>query len=319
MTDRKDRFAGCLLGVLVGDGMGVRVQGLERRLVEQRFADSDSLRVLSPGPYGAATLMTLALASSVVAAGGAFAAEDFARRLADTYDGDRGYGRGTERVLERLCNGEAWQRAAAGPGGRASFGNGAATRSAPLGLAFAGDVDRLRWTAEQAAAVTHGHVLAIEGAVLQALAVAMALQAAGRPIDAEGFLRSLALQCRTREFAARMRTAAELVGRKNLRRAVLVERLGNAPTALGSVATAAFCFARHANSFEDSIVEALGLGGASCSITSMTGAIAGAYLGDGSIPERWLETCGDTVLSLSEVHSVAEGLVGFVESSAACG
>ncbi len=316
MTDRGDRFTGCLLGVLVGDSVGFRVQGFEQGLVEQRFPNLDSLRALRPGPYGSATLMTCALASSISTDAG-FDAEDLACRLADAYDGDRGFGRGTARVLGRLHGGETWQRAAAGSGGRVSFGNGAATRSAPLGLAFADDVDRLRWTAEQAAVVTHGHTLAIDGAVLQALAVATALQAGGRRIDAEGFLRSLALQSRTREFAAHLRTAAELVGRKHLRPRALVERLGNASTALGSVATAAFCFARHADSFEDAMAAAVGLGGASCSIASMTGAIAGAYLGRQGIPLRWLDACGDEALSVTRMESVADGLKTAVESAVA--
>lgn len=317
MTKRKDGFAGCLLGVMVGDSLGSRVQGFEQGLVEQRFSTTQSLCDLEPGPYGAATLMTWALASSSISTAPDFSAEDLAERLAAVYNAERGFGRGTARVLARLCAGQDWQQAAAGPGGRSSFGNGAATRAAPLGLMFAEDADRLRWTAERAAAVTHEQVLGTEGAVLQAFAVATGLRAAGRKIDGEGFLRSLAGHCRTREFAARMRTGAELVGRKNLRRKAIVGRLGNASTALGSVATAAFCFALHPDSFEDAVVAALALGGASCSIVSMTAAISGAYLGAEAIPRRWLDACGDEPLSVARFETLADDLAELNTASAA--
>jgi ADP-ribosylglycohydrolase len=68
----------------------------------------------------------------------------------------------------------------------------------------------------------------------------------------------------------------------------VVDKLGNGQTALGSVVTAAYCFALNAESFEDTVAAAFALGGNASAIAAMAGAISGAYLGAGGIPERWL-------------------------------
>ncbi len=90
-----------------------------------------------------------------------------------------------------------------------------------------------------------------------------------------------------REFRTRYEIAAALSSRDTDRKRV-VERLGNTQTALGSVVTAAYCFARSPASFEDTVTFALHLAGNTAAIAAMAGAISGAYLGRRAIPERWL-------------------------------
>ncbi len=286
MTQRENSFKGAMTGTVVGDCLGYRSQGVEFRLVARRYPDAAKLAAIKPGPAGAATLMTIAVAESL-AAEPEFYPADLAARLAAAYQEDCGFGRGTARVLQRLREGEHWKRAAQGPGGRGSFGNGAAVRSAPIGLVMREDADSLRWTAEEAAAITHDHAFGTEGAVMHAYAVAIASLAYRRQVDGQGFLRSLAEATSVREYRARYRTAAELLERKNLTAKAIVDRLGNASTALGSVPTAAFCFAEQPGNFERAMSRALSLGGSACAIASMTGALAGACLGHEAIPVPW--------------------------------
>ena len=64
----------------------------------------------------------------------------------------------------------------------------------------------------------------------------------------------------------------------------VVYELGNGVQALESVPTVIFCFLRRPNSFQDGFLFALG--GDTDTIASMTGAIAGAYLGADRIPQQ---------------------------------
>jgi ADP-ribosylglycohydrolase len=51
---------------------------------------------------------------------------------------------------------------------------------------------------------------------------------------------------------------------------------------------AAFCaFAMH-NTFEQTVIEAVGLGGDADTTGAVAGALAGAYYGESAIPGRWL-------------------------------
>ena len=298
---------GCLLGTLVGDSLGGRVEGLTLAPLSHRYPNEAAVLELVPARYSGASEMTAAVAASLVRFPD-FNAADMAAELARRADLDRRYGHGTHAVLERLRAGEPWQTASVGPGGRTSFGNGAAVRSAPIGLLYAHDVDTLRWIAEEAAALTHRHALACEGAVLQAVAVALAASSTRRPIDGAEFLLAVGAQSQMREYRSRYETGARLVERDTDARGI-VDRLGNGRTALGSVVTAAFCFARHPESFERAIGAAVALGGDASSIAAMTGAISGASLGASRIPSRWLDRLDDGPSGRASLIELAAGLV----------
>jgi poly(ADP-ribose) glycohydrolase ARH3 len=288
MTLPVPHVTGCLLGTMTGDSLGVVLNGTDPGPLRHRYPDEGALLRLRPGSYGAATEMTWAVATSL-ASFPSFNGPDVARLLAETCTAERGYGQGTWTALERLRLGRPWREAGLGSGGRSCFGNGAATRSAPVGLLYADDAELLRWTAEEIAAITHQHALGAEGAAMQALAVGLALRSRGRPLDAAAFLDALAGECRVREFRVRYEVAATMASRGRVDVARVVARLGNNETALGSVVTAAFCFARHPDAFDRAVAAALRLGGNTAAIAAMTGAISGTYLGEEAIPRRWLE------------------------------
>ena len=283
---------GCLLGALAGDRVGARAEGLQPSAVRSRYDGVKGLISTRPGNYGAATEMIVATAESLAAAP-QFDGEDMAGRIVSGADASRGYGHGTWAAIERLRAGEWWREAAAGVGGRASFGNGAAVRCAPVGLLYGHDVEQLRWVAEEAAAITHQHALGAEGAVLQAVAVAVAALSHGQTLSGSGFLLAVGGESGLREYTSRYEGAAHMV-EKDLDPRRVVDKLGNGFSALGSVVTAAACFAREPESFEGAVALAASLGGNATSIASMTGAIAGAYLGADAVPERWVAIADDS-------------------------
>jgi len=298
---------GCLVGVMVGDSLGGRTDGMERGTVRSRFADVAALIRVGPGRYGAATEMTAAVGASLAAFPG-FNGVDMAHRLADGYHARRGYGQATAAAIERVQAGAGWREAGLGAGGRTSFGNGAAVRAAPVGLLYHDDVEMLRWVAEESAAITHQHALGVEGAALQALAVATAAACRDRPISPPGFLLAIGAETGMREYRSRYESAAQMAER-TVAPERIVQKLGNGRAALGSVVTAAYCFARCSERFEDAVALAACLGGSSHAIASMTGAMAGAYLGIAAIPAAWLDALECAEISRESLRALAQALV----------
>ncbi len=297
----------CLLGLLAADRVAARSEGQSHAAIMHRDGGRPALPgSLVPGPPTAASVATLAVARSL-AAFPDFNGQDMATRLVESYRPGLGFGRATSRAVERLRAGADWNEAALEKAGRSSFGNGAALRSAPVGLLAAGDADDLRWIAEESSSITHQHALATEGAVVQAFAVALALASRDRELSASGFLDMLAAETSVREFRSRLEAASGMA-RTDTKAAKIIERLGNGTTALGSVVTAAYCFATNAASFEDTVAYAVSLGGNTTAIAAMAGAMSGAYLGAGGLPGRWLEPAAGDAVTRDDMCEAAAGL-----------
>lgn len=73
------------------------------------------------------------------------------------------------------------------------------------------------------------------------------------------------------------------------RPAEVVQQVGNGIAAFEAVPAALYAFLRHPESFTEAVLYALSLGGDTDTIASMTGALAGAYLGERAIPAVWRE------------------------------
>ena len=170
-THLPDRFAGCLLGLALGDAMGApREGGVAERL---------AWRVLGRTPDGRMrwtddTQMTLALSESLIAQQG-LVLDDAALRMARAHQWRRGYGPGAAKVLARIRRGEPWPSASRSVYPEGSYGNGGAMRVAPLALWFAPDAAAVWQAARDTAAITHAHEAAQWGAGAIALAVRTAL------------------------------------------------------------------------------------------------------------------------------------------------
>ena len=95
-------------------------------------------------------------------------------------------------------------------GGRGSFGNGAAMRIAPLGLLYYNS-QKIYELACASAEVTHAHPIGKDGAAVQALAVAQAVQLdSTKEFRPEQFLRRLIDCARTGEIREKLELLKEL-------------------------------------------------------------------------------------------------------------
>lgn len=268
----QNRFRGCLAGLAVGDALGALFEAQSAEYIRRRFPTTESL-VLSPRSdlwYTDDTQMAIGVAEALIAD-----AEIVEERLCEAfvanYMPNRGYGRGARAILDAMEDGEDYRSVAAShfPGG--SFGNGAAMRVAPVGLMFRHDLVRTAEQARLSALPTHLHPLGIEGAQLIALAVA--LSSCETDFNRSRFVSILLTHCQTTEFQDRLNHSTRIENSNDLL------ELGNGIQAIDSVVTAITCFWLTPDSFEETIANAIFLGGDTDTIAAMAGAISGAYLG----------------------------------------
>lgn len=275
----EDRATACLLGLALGDALGAPHEGgpIARALWR--------LLCLGDGPmlrWTDDTQMSLAAAESFVALG-RLDQDDLARRWAEQARWSRGYGPGTLKTLRLIRKGMPWRKAARAVRAEGSLGNGAAMRAAPLALLYRRRPDELPAAAALYAEITHAHPLGVEGGVLMARAVALALDGVTAPRE---FLARLRADSLRPEFIERLDWAATALqapcpGAKAVRRA-----LGDGLAAHESVVTALYAALRHSESFVAAVSFLIEVGGDVDTMAAMAGSLIGAW--GGALPPRQL-------------------------------
>ena len=275
---------GSLVGTGVGDAVGAAFEGWHMVEPEEIKAVADRRDVLT---YTDDTHMMIGIAESLIENRG-FDGEHMAHTFVRNYEREpwRGYGPGPPRIFRLVRAGETWDRAAETLYRGGSYGNGSAMRIAPVGVLYHDDLAGLRDVAHKSSQITHSHELGKGGAALQAYAVALAVNLdPGEPLDPRQFLAELDGFIHHEVYRQKLAKVAALLDEAD--RANVAAELGNGIEAFNSVPTAIHSFLSHPRSFEEAVLFAVSLGGDTDTIAAMTGAISGAYLGVGSIPERW--------------------------------
>jgi poly(ADP-ribose) glycohydrolase ARH3 len=280
----KSKFLGCLIGAAIGDALGARWEGSGMSRSEDIVSLAEKLEQLI---YTDDTHMTIGIAESLIVNRG-FDGEHMAQTFIKNYEAEpwRGYGPGPPRIFRMIKSGEAWDSAVNKLYRGGSFGNGSAMRVAPVGLLYSRNLEKLREVAYRSSSIAHSHKLGKEGAALQACAVALAINTpADEDIDREAFLSSLQNFIRDQLYKEKVARIRELLGRQDKENVVAM--LGNGIEAPRSVPTAIYCFLRQPQSYKDTVIYAISLGGDTDTIAAMAGAISGAYLGMEAMPSEW--------------------------------
>jgi len=299
-VDRKSKFTGALIGTAVGDALGAPVEGYSMEQVRSESSEGEQWK-MSYGRYTDDTEMMIGVAESLIKNKG-FNGADMARTFVQNYDEKRGYGPGSKEALKRIRDGESWEEASTKLfGGEGSYGNGAAMRIAPVGLFYYDNTDALREVAYKSSHITHSHELGKEGAALQAFAIALAVRG-----QKEDMLFELKEFVQNEEYESKLRKI-ELLLDKDASRREIISELGNGEAAFNSVPTAIYSFLRF-DHFEDGVAYAVSLGGDTDTIGAMTGAISGAYYGEGGIPNDWITQLEDGEKGKSYIKRLAEAL-----------
>ena len=159
-------------------------------------------------------------------------------------------------------------------------------RVAPVGLIFHNSPD-LYTKASLSASVTHAHPVGIDGAALQAKAVALAINLdPAEPFPHKEFINQLVDFARTSEMKERMYQVQKLVA-ANVSPEKASEHLGRSIEVQNSLPFALYSFLHYPKSFEGCLFCAILNGGDRDTLGAMACAVSSAYLGIESMPQEW--------------------------------
>jgi poly(ADP-ribose) glycohydrolase ARH3 len=171
-------------------------------------------------------------------------------------------------------------------GGSGSLGNGAAMRIVPLGLFFHRAEDLYK-VAALSAQVTHAHPVGMDGAAVQAWAVASAVKLdPQQAFPVEGFVQGLTDFARTPEIQTKMKLIQKLIT-EEVPSDAAADELGRSVAVHESMPFAIYSFLKYPKSFEACLFCAILHGGDRDTLGAMACAISGAYLGIEAIPHVW--------------------------------
>ena len=299
----KERFEGCLFGLAVGDAPGAKFEAQSADAIRARFPTAEFLIAYPQEEiwYTDDTQMAIGITEALIERGEIVEAV-LCRAFVANYVPSRGYGRGARAVLDAMEDGGDYRQVAEQhfPGG--SFGNGAAMRVAPVGLAFRDDRRRLWEQARLSALPTHRHPLGIEGRSCWpgrspfARAWNNSIAPASSPVCSSA--------CESEEYRAKIEAALRV------RSAADLAALGNRIEARHSVPTAIASFALTPESFEAAVCNVIFLGGDTDTLAAMAGALSGAYLGTSRLPGRLISLLESSPKGRAYIQQLAERLFG---------
>jgi len=274
-------FRGAIYGLAIGDALGWPNEGTGPVQASGPVTD-----LPHPALYTDDTQMSLALARALLTSGEADT-ETLMRAIGEEFiawaaspANDRAPGATCMRAIARLRVGTPWREA----GVASSKGCGTAMRTAPVGLYYHGDRQRLYSVARDSSLITHGHPCALAGGIATAYLVSLALDGT-TPASMPGLLLDFAGgECP--EFDALILQVQALGLQDDPRRAC--RSLGQGWVAEEAVALALYCFLRSPTDYRATVTTAANVEGDSDSVACIAGAISGAYNGEAAIPPDWV-------------------------------
>ncbi len=297
-----DRAYGALIGVAIGDALGMPTQSLSRETIRLRygqitdFIDADADQPIAPNMRACSvtddTEQAVLLGQLLLAGGGHVEPEPFAAALLAWEQSmiDRGsldlLGPSTKAALSALQSGTSITEA-----GRYGTTNGAAMRIAPVGVAFRPGPALLAAVVE-ASRVTHHTGLGISGAAAIAAAVSTGVSGG----DVASALDAAVEAAREGEsrghWVAGASIPARLVALRPHARTLdaehfadyLYEVVGSSVQSQESVVSALLIADRYADEPFEGLGVAASLGGDTDTIAAMAGAVLGACHGAGAFP-----------------------------------
>jgi len=275
--------AGSLVGLAVGDAFGAPLEGLASPTETVREMGYSYHHGRKPGTFTDDTEQALAVARSLVRSRG-FSPEDMMAELAQAYRSDPAvYGPTSRRVFDLVLLGMDPRDAAraAHEMNRGSRSNGSVMRGPPIGIWYGGpEVEVYSMACSR---LTHYDPVA--GACSSFVNRMVSDLCRGRERE-EAFRRALS-RCRDREVAGMLGSFREH------------DPVSGLDCLLASHASLSVFMEQ--DTFEETLVAAVNLGGDADTVGAIAGSLAGARYGLSAIPRRWLAA----LQGLPEVLSTA--------------
>jgi len=286
--DLADRYAGCLLGLAVGDALGAPLAFMTPEQIQIKHGTVREMLgggwlLLRPGQYTTGTVLAMRTADSLIDKKTLDEA-DVAARYADWYrTGPKDVAGALRTALAMLAEGvdvTAAAKEAHALSGEESAGNGTLTRVAPVALRYHGRREDLQDASARAARITHWDPRAAAGSAAFAVVTSFLLDGADRSdaFDAAWDW----LEDHSREIP---NVLPDVPAKSE-------SALDPSSFVIDTLETALWYFL-NAPSFEEVLVRTANLGGDTVATTAVAGALAGAHFGAGAIPKRWLRSLAD--------------------------
>ncbi len=301
----REKYLGAMVGSALGDAIG--------ELAFRYRGKSDLLPIIErieTLSYTDDTAMAIGLAESILQKRGIDP-----QHLGDTFRRNfyqepwRGYASGPPTIFSLVKSlGLSYVEAARSLfGGEGSLGNGAAMRIVPVGLFFH-DSENLYEIACASAQVTHAHPVGMDGAAVQAWAIAQVVEMdPEKEFPLESFIQGLISFSRTEVIRFKMEQVGELI-RRGVDPTITADCLGRSVAVDESLPFAIYSFLRYPKSFEDCLFCATLNGGDRDTLGAMACAISGAYLGIEAIPSSWRMKLENRIIIERLASSLFEGL-----------
>lgn len=288
-----DRFLGALLGLAIGDAVGMPLVGLTGVEIQQRFGTRLAFRSrtfpdgteLGAGEVTDETEIVLCIVESYTVEGGRIDPENIGVRMSYLARGEsvRWMDPATVETLVNASDTGEWQQPLTDDGPAAGE---VVTRGIPVGLMHSMGTSadgELRADAELVARITHGSAYAANA--VTAVAEAMQL-AARRTVPLVELPAAVAERLGPSEIADAVKATAvpgEVQGASDR-----IDTIGTGPEATKLLPTAMIA-AGAAESFESCLTLAAHAGGAADTRAAIAGALYAGYHGSASIPQRWID------------------------------
>ena len=283
------RYRGCLLGGAVGDALGMPTENMTRPQILAKYGHRiddyhpKPNRQLAKGQWTDDTVLSLATVESMVRIK-AFSPSALAASMGMAFRKERwrGFGTTTKTALTRINRGCPWNES--GVLGVHSSGNGAAMSAAPLALFSYGDVEQLRQTCSMAFNITHRNQEAVDGGLAIAFIVARILDGS---FDDSRIIEDTISYVGDSVISDALIHVNHLLGRDADTDTAAAE-IGTSGLVVDTVGISVFLFLKNIHSFSDAVAISAAIGGDTDTIASIVGSMSGAYLGEESIPDKWL-------------------------------
>jgi ADP-ribosylglycohydrolase len=287
----EDAIAGCLIGMAVGDALGLPREGLSPRRAARLFPDANRFHFLfGRGMFSDDTEHACMTAQALLVSGGEASRfiHSLSWRLRWWLLGlPFGIGKATLKACLKL-----WFGFSPGSSGVWSAGNGPATRAPIIGVCFGDDLERTRDLVRRATRITHRDPQAEWGTVAVARAAYLAATTSERvplPGEIAGFIIE-ALPAEAHhliELVDRAARSVEAGQTTEAFAAALGLKRGVTGYILHTVPVVLHAWMRFPDDFRAPVQTVIRCGGDTDTTAAIVGAIAGARLGVERIPEEW--------------------------------
>lgn len=300
-----DRPLGLILGVAVGDALGVPVEFKARGTFHVTGMQGYGTHNQPAGTWSDDTSLTLALADNLLVGGDKPDLESIAWGFTEWYD-NAAYtphgkvfdiGNATAKAIKRLKDGVDPEKA--GGAGERDNGNGSLMRIAPLTFYMFGirkAEDRFR-IVKEVSSLTHAHEWSVAACyiyveMLNKLRMNRKKKEAYRELR-EDFARGVPFisKATLAKFVRILENDISMLPEKDIRSSGFV---------IDTLEAAFWCFLTTDN-YKDAVLKAVNLGDDTDTTGAVTGALAGLAYGLEGIPQEWL----DQLAAVDEVRRIA--------------